>query len=274
MNNKKLLEKRCFDLTREYVSTRTNLKVRKYISSLIPICNENLMLYSSERPDFVGALGDNYYAVEHFMIDFCNDGINNNQSESRRANNDVMDIYNKYHDPYLGTIKDTDINDATQDIENEINKISNIALAFDYDKYIEAFRRSFEKHYSRVDDYLSNEIIKGNCIKIGFLIEFHCDTTLMHAIYNNSTVSFQGQHRPFPMTREIIDLFDNARKLDFIIVSQFNEGVSVEAQDVRIYEPSNLEDSLMKQRITVYDKVCYSKIKRNVTLLPITQRTC
>lgn len=92
------------------------------------------MLYSNKRPDFVGVLGDCYYAVEHFMIDSFNDGINNNHSESRRANNDVMDIYNKYHDPYVGTIQDTDINDATQDIENEINKISNIALTFDYDR--------------------------------------------------------------------------------------------------------------------------------------------
>ncbi len=74
MNNKKLLEKRCFDLTREYVSTHTNLKVRRYINSLIPICNENLTLYSNERPDFVGVLGDCYYVVEHFMIDSCNDG--------------------------------------------------------------------------------------------------------------------------------------------------------------------------------------------------------
>ena len=266
MNNKKQLEQRCLDLTREYISTHVNLKVRNYINSIVPICNEKLELIPSERPDFVGVFDDCYYVVEHFLIDFCNDGINNNQSKSRRANRDVMGIYKKYHDPVVGTIKDTDIDAATQDIKNEINKISNISLSFDYEKYVEAFRRVFDQHYFRLDDYLSNEIIKSKCIKTGFLIEFHCDTTLMHAMLNNSVVTFQGKHKPFPLTKEIVEIIRGASKLDFIIISQFNEGVCVSAEDVRIYEPGNMSRSLETQRVTIFDKVFYTKIQKNITI--------
>lgn len=266
MNNKKQLEQRCLDLTREYVSNKANLKARKYINSLVPICNEKLKLTQSERPDFVGILDGYSYAIEHFLVDFCNDGVNNNQSESRRANRDVMDIYKKYHDPDAGTIKDTDIDNATQDIENEINKISNISLSFDYKRYVEAFRRVFDQHYSRVDDYLSNGIIKGKSIKIGFLIEFHCDTTLMHAIYNNSVVYFQGKHKPFPLTKDIVEIISSATKLDFVIISQFNEGVFTESQDVRIYKPNNMEESIKRQHIRIYDNIFYSNVKKNISL--------
>ena len=266
MSNKKQFEQRCLYLTREYISSNANLKVRKYFNSLVPICNENLKISQSERPDFIGILGDYSYGIEHFLVDFCNDGTNNNQSESMRANRDVMDTYKKYHDPEVGTIKDTNIVSATQDIEDELNKIINISLSFDYGKYVEAFRRVFKHHYSRVNDYLSNKLIKGNITKIGFLIELHCDTTLMHAVYNNATVTFKGTHKAFPLTKEIVDLISTATELDFVIVSQFNEGVSVEAQDVRIYEPKDMDKSIREQRITVYDKVYYERIKKNLTI--------
>ena len=252
-------EQRCFELTRDYVANRANEKTRKYINSLMPLCDKNFIPIKSERPDFVVNYGEYSYAIEHFLVDFCNDGINNNQSESRRANQDVMSIYKKYHDPDIGTIKDTDIVCATQDIEEELNKILNISLSFDYEKYVEAFRRVFEQHYSRVNDYLSNKFINGNIMKIGFLIEFHCDTTLMHAVYNNARVAFNGVHKPFPLTKDIVDIISAATKLDFVMVSQFNEGVSIEAQDVRIYEPKDMDKSIREQRIKIYDKVFYEK---------------
>ena len=88
----------------------------------------------------------------------------------------------------------------------------------------------------------------------------------MHAVYNNATVTFKGTHKAFPLTKEIVDLISTATELDFVIVSQFNEGVSVEAQDVRIYEPKDMDKSIREQRITVYDKVYYERIKKNLTI--------
>lgn len=264
--DKKQLEQRCIELTRDYVASRANEKTRKYINSLVPVCDKNFIPIASERPDFVSNYGEYSYAIEHFLVDFCNDGANNNQSESRRANRDVMSIYKKYHDPNIGTIKDTDIVYATQDIEEELNKILNISLSFDYEKYVEAFRRVFEQHYSRVNDYLSNKLIKGNITKIGFLIELHCDTPLMHAVYNNANVTFKGTHKAFPLTKEIVDLISTATKLDFVVISQFDEGVSVEARDVRIYEPKDMDKSIREQRIKIYDKIYYEKTKKNITI--------
>ncbi len=266
MNDKKELEQRCLDLTRDYIATHANNKTRKYINSLIPINNEDFILVPSERPDFVANYQDCSYAIEHFLIDFCNDGVNNNQSESRRANRDVTGIYNKYHDPEVGTIKESDIYDATKDIESEINKISNIPLSFDYEKYVEAFSRVFNHHYSHISDYLSNEALINQNIKVGFLIEFHCDTTLMHANKQNADYIFQGKHRPFPLTKDISDVISDACKLDFVIISQFNEGVCVDSQDVRIYEPNHMNRSIDKQHITIFDRVYYTKIRKNITL--------
>ena len=88
----------------------------------------------------------------------------------------------------------------------------------------------------------------------------------MHAIYNNSVVSFKGKHKPFPLTKEIAEIISSATKLDFVIISQFNEGVFVRAEDVHIYEPRNMERSLETQRVTVFDKVFYTKVRKNISL--------
>ena len=266
MNDKKQKEQRCLDLTRDYIAAHVNDKNRKYINSLLPISKEDFILVQNERPDFVANYGDCSYAIEHFLIDFCNDGVNNNQSESRRANRDIMGIYNKYHDNNIGTIKDSDIPNAAQDIEDEINKISNIAFSFDYGKYVDAFNRIFSHHYSRVNDYLTNKALTNSHIKVGFLIEFHCDTSLMYAMKHNASYYFQGTHRPFPLTKDIADIITAANNLDFVIISQFNEGVAGDSQDVRIYEPNYMNRSLNKQHITMYDKVCYTKVRKNISL--------
>lgn len=240
---------------RSYSRDRVNEKTRKYINSLVPICDREFTLITSERPDFVANYRECSYAIEHFLVDFCNDGINNNQSESRRSNRDVMNIYKKYHDTDIGTIKDSDIEPATKDIEKELNKINNISHSFDYTKYVDAYSRIFNHHYSRVDSYLSNGALRNKKTLVGFLIELHCDTTLMHATYNNAIVSFKGKHKAFPLTKDIVNLLSAATKLDFVIVSQFNEGFSIESQDVRIYETKDMDKSIREQRITIYDIV-------------------
>lgn len=45
------------------------------------------------------------------------------------------------------------------------------------------------------------------------------------------------KHRPFPLTKDIAGIISAANNLDFVIISQFNEGVAGDSQDVRIYEP-------------------------------------
>ncbi len=73
-------------------------------------------------------------------------------------------------------------------------------------------------------------------------------------------------HKAFPLTKEIVDLISTATKLDFVVISQFDEGVSVEARDVRIYEPKDMDKSIREQRIKIYDKIYYEKTKKNITI--------
>lgn len=265
MDNKKQSELRCYEMTQAYVETCVSKKVRKYINSVFPICNHENTIINEERPDFV-IQGDNaIYAVEHFMVDFCFDGPRNNQSQSKRANHDIFNIYKNYHDDNIGTIQDSDIVKATADIEEEINKIMNISCSFDYEQFVESFRRIFKQHYLRVEDYRMNKSCT-NTPKVGFMIELHCDTHFMYAIWNGSIVSFKGRHRSFPLTKEIVDLFRSATNLDFVIVTQFEEGIPNEAKDVRLYEPRNMDRSISEQDITIYDKICYPDIKKKAKL--------
>ena len=267
-NKKKKSELNSLFLTKEFINSRTNLTVRKYIHSLCPIDDERLSIIQSERPDFI--INDDFsecsYIIEHFLIDYCYDGPKSNQSESKRANKAISDIYHRYHDPLIGTINDKDIDSATADIEAEINSIANIASSFDYDKYIEGFKRVFNQHYGNMEAYKTNILISGSIIKTGFIIELHCDTTLMHASWNGSVVSFEGKHRAFPLTKDIISIIQTAPELDFVILSQFNEGVYTEACDVRLFEPRNIGHSIDIQRIRIYDKIYYPKINKHIKL--------
>ncbi|MCQ2529079.1 MAG: hypothetical protein MJ108_08215 [Saccharofermentans sp.] len=263
--NKKQTEQKCYDLTKTYVINKLNRKTRKYINDVYPILRDNLVI-PSERPDFIVNSDSVSYAIEHFMVDFCNDGVNNNQSESMLASKEVSGIFNKYHDPDIGTIKDADMEDAVIDIESEVNKIKNIASKFDYDKYVEAFTRTFQRHYKNISEYKKNDCLNNENIKMGFLIEFHCDTDLMQSVWNGSIVSFPSSCKSFPLTEAIKKLIEESTELDFVIISQFSEGVFIEASDVKIYEPNNMAQSIEKQRVRVYDRVIYPDIKKHITL--------
>lgn len=265
MVDKKDAELKCYQYTKDFISTKVNIKIRKYINSIFPI-TDDYMLLTSERPDFVVNRDSISYAIEHFMVDFCNDGIDNNQSKSKLANREVGGIFKKYHDASIGTIKDSDMEAAIADIESQVNRISNIALSFDYKKYVEAFTRIFNHHYKNIITYKSNPELSNKNARVGFLIELHCDTNLVHALLNGSVVSFDTARKSFPLTKEIATLLQNATELDFVIVSQFNEGVYIEASDAKIYVPNDMETSLKKQRVTVYDEIIYPDIRRNVTL--------
>jgi len=263
MSNKKQLEMKCFNATQDFINGKLGLKSRKYLRLLLP--NE-VQVVQSERPDFILADEKETYLLEHFMVDFCYDGQKNNQSESRRAGREINDIFTKFHDPTIGTIKDSDIDEAVSVIESEVNKITNITQKFDYEKYVQAFRRVFFEHYKRVSEYRKNPEVKDENIKVGFLIEFHCDTSLLNAIYNGSIVYLKGARKPFPMTADILNMFKDARDLDFIIISQFDEGVATEARYVTAFEPRNIKRSLELQRISVYDSVYYLDVTKNIKL--------
>ncbi len=262
--DKKELEFKCISTTKEYIKSHLNKKERKYINSVIPLVDCNIE--KKERPDFVGINDDVEYLIEHFMVDICYDGRNNNQSKSKIANHKVNDIYEKYHDNQLGTIKEKDYVSATRDIETSVNDIINISNSFEYEKYIEGLARTFRAHYDNVDVYKQQGNTEGRYLKIGFLIEFHVDTYLLNSSKNGRVVMFRDAKPKFPVTREVIALFEKATKLDFIIVSQYAVGIPTEAIDVKVYEPRNINRSLKEQQVEVYDMVYYTKIRKDISV--------
>ena len=264
MSDKKQCELRCFETTMEYVRHHLNSRERAYFESLFPSCFQP---QQSERPDFIINSQDVTYLIEHFLIDFCYDGPKNNQSRSKRENRVVKGIYDLYHDPEIGGIKDDDKEAALSDIETEINRIVNISNEFDYDKYMDAFIRVYVEHYNRIESYKKNALIKNTTIKMGFLIEFHCDTFRISAMYNGGEVRFHNPQPAFPMTNDIISFFSRSEGLDFVILSQYMEGLPTEAKYVRVFEPSNNKRSIDVQRLKIYEKVFYHPLNKELSLV-------
>jgi hypothetical protein len=260
---KKQNECNCLEMTKQYVEKYMNNKSCRYFKSLFPL---NYPVIQSERPDFIVNTETSSYAVEHFLIDFCYDGPQNNQSQSRRAQRSIQDIYTKYHDPSIGTIKDCDIEEALHDIENEVNKIVNLSQSFNYEKFIDRFNKVFQDHYKRLPNYRANSEIMQENVNTGFLIDFHRDTLSINALLNGVVVSFMGGTKEFPITHDILHIFEDAKELDFIILSQFNEGAATEASSVSIFEPNNMKKSIEIQNIKVYDKVFFTKLKKELKL--------
>ena len=123
MNDKKQTEQKCYETAKAYIDTCLSRRVKKYIYSLFPL---EIPPIQTEKPDFIINAPDCDVLIEHFMIDICNDGPNNNQSRSKRAEREVDQIYGNYHDSDSGTIKDCNIEPAVADIEKTINNIVNM----------------------------------------------------------------------------------------------------------------------------------------------------
>ncbi len=261
IDQKKQLELRCLETTKDYVKRHVNSREKKYFNSIVPINYGEVM--PAERPDFIIKADDFTYLIEHFMVDFCYDGRAHNQSQSKLANSEIMGIYNEYHDPTIGTIKDERMEEATEKIEHSLNRVMDLPNRFNYFEYVEGFRTIFSKHYERIEEYKKKAEGK---IKIGFLIEFHREAHILVAERNGLKEIFKGQRKEFPLTKEIYEIVANAKELDFVIISQYDEGVPIEAKDVKIYEPRNIAESLQKQKIVVYDRVYYESIKANIHL--------
>ncbi|SCX09595.1 hypothetical protein SAMN02910339_01365 [Lachnospiraceae bacterium YSD2013] len=264
MGAKKEVEKKCYDSTKEYVNKYISRKQREYFLSLFPI--NSLVAVPNERPDFIADSKECSYLIEHFMIDFCYDGPKNNQSQSKRAGRGFHDIFEKYHDPSVGTIKDENLKNATDEIEKAVNSLSNISNQFDYDKFIRRLNEVFKAHRDNIGEYINNNEVNSSNYKVIFLIEFHCETCLLRAHYKGVEVSFAGAKRAFPITRDFIKLFENSKEIDYIILSQFDEGIPTEARDVKIFDTKNIEESICRQKITVYDKVSYLNITRKTVI--------
>ena len=261
MADKKSKEVHCYDTAKEFVEKKLSVKTRSYLKSLFPIDSVPIL---SERPDFIINHNELTYGIEHFMVDFCYDGPKSNQSCSRIANKEIGDIFSKYHDPEIGTVRDDDMEDAVKKIEKEANKIANIREQFNYDRFIDGLTRTFQDHYGKVPIYKNNGHMSNSKVKIGFLIEFHCATTLMAAIYNGSI--FKSKKRIFPVTYDMLALFENAVDLDFIVLAQYEEGVASDAKNVYIFEPCNIKKSIEIQHIRVCDRVIYESFPSNMSL--------
>ncbi len=260
--SKKETEKKCFDTTRKYIQQHATNKERKYFYSVVPI---EQIVKQRERPDFVIDTAECSYLIEHFMVDFCYDGPRNNQSQSKRASRGLQEIYEKYHDDQEG-IKDSEMDDAVVDIENAINDLTNLTQSFVYEDFVKAFKRTFDEHYDRVSDYKRECDAKSQNMKIGFLIELHYIPALMHATYNGSIFFSNKKNREFPLTQDIVEIIKAAKDLDFVIISQYDEGVPLDSKDVKIYEPKNLAHSLKVQGVKVFDGIIYLNRKSNIKI--------
>ncbi len=97
--------------------------------------------------------------------------------------------------------------------------------------------------------------------------KYEVSALAMRAKYKGSDVSFGTMgSAQFPLTSDIVNIIEQGKDLDFVIVSQYGEGIDYIPKSVWIFEPNRMKESIDIQRIKVYDSVYYLKDKINIKL--------
>lgn len=196
-----------------------------------------------ERPDFIiDSVG-----LEHFLVDV----ITNDCSISRKQSTSIqkkIDYYKIYPNKLDDDIASDKASKYIQDIINEqIGGISN----FDYKKFADNFQRVFCKHYKNIKPY------RQKCDSLGFLIEIrYVKPGSQGYMITNKGKKRNQAVKTIPITRDMINCFQYADNVDFIIICaipiNFNNDYS-KCQIIKI-DMNDIEQSIRKQGMIICDE--------------------
>lgn len=109
----------------------------------------------TESPDFLFEKNNEYYGVEHFVIDLLykeQEGVQ--RSGSRLADSGIWEIYKHHHEALIKNQFDAKI--AAKDLEKAIQEMADLVAKFNYAQYMDEFKRIVEKHAGKVGKYYEN----------------------------------------------------------------------------------------------------------------------
>lgn len=187
----------------EYRSLNAATANLDFLKSLTDTSSPN-----QEKPDFVFTNEANTrIGIEHFCVDISMGSRKN--SGTKKSQSALRDIYERYH----GNIINQE-SGALSDIENMLNRLVMDWQKFDCHTFCDNFKRVFNEHYSKIEEYKTN----SNLTSIGFLIEFLVPNPTYKISIKGEPLHIQELH-DFPITTEMWEIMNESfRKLDFIIL--------------------------------------------------------
>lgn len=230
----KNVERRCLDIVK---------KIKKY-----DFLQEKIV--ESERPDFVvGEIG-----IEHFLVDILVNDFSASISRKQDAEKiKKIEEYNKHPEKLDECIETGEI---TKYLEKNIKEQIDGLCNFNYNEFINNFKRVFDKHCKNIEAY------RKKCKILGFLIEIPYPKPMNtgYVIMDNDTKRTQ-RLKIIPITKDMIKCFQYANNIDFIVLCiipiNFKEDYS-ECQVVKV-DMKNIEKSIRQQGMIICDKFDYSQ---------------
>lgn len=189
--------------TIEYRSLNAAKSELTYLKSLVDVSLPN-----QEKPDFVFIdNNNNRIGIEHFCIDISMGS--RKDSGTKKYQSTTISIYEKYRKNIL-----EQENDALSDMEHMLNCLVKDWQKFNYSTFCNNFKRVFDEHYFKVEEYKAN----SNLSNIGFLIEFLVPN-LFYKVSNRGEALHIQELNDFPITEEMWQIMkDSLDALDFIIL--------------------------------------------------------
>lgn len=177
-----------------FLNEKHNKKFKKY------------EILESERPDFILIKNNQRIGIEHFKADT----ILNQYSDSESVKNEMntKNMYNKHHSDLLQNKFNT--NSSANDLEFIINNSLEAMSNFDYDKFIDSFKRIFEKHAKKIPEY------RSKCDEIWFLIDIGIEYPNFTCFLKNGGYT---RLNTLPISYDMLKIFDGYNdKLQKVIV--------------------------------------------------------
>ena len=211
-----------------------------------------------ERPDFVKQVKAHsmhfVIGIEHFRVDHSSmkktDG--SIASTGIMYQKDLRIMKDKYHNNAVDLEQLP--SEATREILDIAAKQAIRTQYLTYDKFLESFKYSMEKHLKKVDIYKKNiqEIATHRCIKICFLIEIY--TEFSNLILNDKRGAHKNITGLMPLFGDIIRLLEGVDKQQVqYIVLQLNSTEYTDKSGIIAFSTGNIKKQLEKQNIPVYE---------------------
>lgn len=169
---------------------------------------KNISNDNQERPDLLFEYKGKTIGIEHFLVDLVTTPYYKGKIPQSRRNakeeKQLLDIWQTRLDDQ--DFAEMVLPDTENCINNEIKRYS----LFNYQEFVNEFRRIFESHLSKIKDYEKTD-------KIGFLIEV--PVPLFEWMVKDRIGKWHKQNiRGLPITEEIWHIINRFDDIDFVTV--------------------------------------------------------
>ena len=204
----------------------------------------------SESPDFILQHEDCCVGLEHCLTDSLFNKSNN--SYVRNFDTDCTHTIENYQN-------NQNLNEGMENVQKMMKNRFDALYNFNYDLFINNFRKIFVKHSNKVEKY-KNNLSKYNCDYklIGCIIEIPCCENASDFKLKKDNRIFKQRLSKFPITKSMIEIIRCNSKFDFVIICSYYKN-----NNQIIYLSCNdIYNSIKEQNIQLYDEFDYSfKVK-------------